>query len=249
MDMETRRNLCDVNLGFGWLFSSPIFALFKGKKCWADNLANYAIGEEISGTFEEFHQLPAQARKLIIANYAIDEVISGTFEEFHQLPAQTRKLIIANYAIDEVISGTFEEFHQLPAQARKLINLSRNPNVDNKGLLVMLRRSKQANTCRRAAAPQADTRWVPTEVSGPITRATYSCDSQSIFVSFEDASVGVRNASTLRWRCRINPNSYLPANPSSRVHPLVIVHILNQFALGLNDGAIIVLAPLETEGK
>ncbi|KAJ8566023.1 hypothetical protein K7X08_008599 [Anisodus acutangulus] len=27
--------------------------------------ANYAIDEEISGTFEEFHQLPAQARKLI----------------------------------------------------------------------------------------------------------------------------------------------------------------------------------------
>lgn len=31
----------------------------------ADSLANYAIDEEISGTFEEFHQLPAQARKLI----------------------------------------------------------------------------------------------------------------------------------------------------------------------------------------
>jgi len=25
----------------------------------ADSLANYAIDEEISGTFEEFHQLPA----------------------------------------------------------------------------------------------------------------------------------------------------------------------------------------------
>ncbi|KAH0781522.1 hypothetical protein KY290_001120 [Solanum tuberosum] len=27
----------------------------------ADSLANYAIDEEIFGTFEEFHQLPAQA--------------------------------------------------------------------------------------------------------------------------------------------------------------------------------------------
>lgn len=55
--------------------------------------------------------------------------------------------------------------------------------------------------------------WVPREVTGPITHATYSCDSQSIFVSFEDASVGVLSAYTLRWRCRINPTSYLPANP------------------------------------
>lgn len=31
----------------------------------ADSLANYAIDEEISGTFEEFHQLPAQARKIL----------------------------------------------------------------------------------------------------------------------------------------------------------------------------------------
>ncbi|XP_059287766.1 topless-related protein 4-like isoform X2 [Lycium ferocissimum] len=94
--------------------------------------------------------------------------------------------------------------------------------------------------------------WVPREASGPITHATYSCDSQSIFVSFEDASVGVLSASTLRWRCRINPTSYLPANPSSRVHPLVIAahpSDSNQFALGLNDGAVVVLEPLEAEGK
>ncbi|CAN4113022.1 unnamed protein product [Withania somnifera] len=94
--------------------------------------------------------------------------------------------------------------------------------------------------------------WVPREASGSITHATYSCDSQSIFVSFEDASVGILGASTLRWRCRINPTSYLPANPSSRVHPLVIAahpSDPNQFALGLNDGAVVVLEPLEAEGK
>ncbi|KAM3339893.1 hypothetical protein P3S68_029763 [Capsicum galapagoense] len=74
----------------------------------------------------------------------------------------------------------------------------------------------------------------------------------SIFVSFEDPSVGVLSASTLRWRCRINPTSYFPANPSSRVHPLVIAahpSNPNQFTLGLNDGAVIVLELLETEGK
>ncbi|PHU00307.1 hypothetical protein BC332_30094 [Capsicum chinense] len=77
-------------------------------------------------------------------------------------------------------------------------------------------------------------------------------NGQSIFVSFDDASVGVLSASTLRWRCRINPTSYLPANPSSRVHPLVIAAYPsnpNQFTLELNDGAVIALEPLETEGK
>ncbi|KAF3663342.1 hypothetical protein FXO38_10684 [Capsicum annuum] len=76
--------------------------------------------------------------------------------------------------------------------------------------------------------------------------------ARSIFVSFDDASVGVLSASTLRWRCRINPTSYLPANPSSRVHPLVIAAYPsnpNQFTLGLNEGAVIALEPLETEGK
>ncbi|KAH0970293.1 hypothetical protein GBA52_022449 [Prunus armeniaca] len=59
--------------------------------------------------------------------------------------------------------------------------------------------------------------WVPREASGPITHATYSCDSQSIYVSFEDGSVGVLTASTLRLRCRILPTAYLPPNPSTAV--------------------------------
>lgn len=94
--------------------------------------------------------------------------------------------------------------------------------------------------------------WVPREASGSITHATYSCDSQSIFVSFEDGSVGVLTASTLRSRCRINPTAYLPPNPSLRVYPLVVAahpSEPNQFALGLTDGGVCVLEPLESEGK
>uniref|UniRef100_A0A0A0LG07 CTLH domain-containing protein n=1 Tax=Cucumis sativus TaxID=3659 RepID=A0A0A0LG07_CUCSA len=94
--------------------------------------------------------------------------------------------------------------------------------------------------------------WVPREASGPITHATFSCDSQSIYVSFEDGSVGVLTASTLRLRCRINPNAYLSSNPSLRVHPLVIAahpSEPNQFALGLSDGGVHVLEPSESEGK
>ncbi|XP_028753925.1 topless-related protein 4 isoform X1 [Neltuma alba] len=94
--------------------------------------------------------------------------------------------------------------------------------------------------------------WAPREASGPITHATYSCDSHLIYVSFEDGSVGVLTASTLRLRCRINQTAYLHPNPSLRVHPLVIAahpSEANQFALGLTDGGVYVLEPLESEGR
>lgn len=94
--------------------------------------------------------------------------------------------------------------------------------------------------------------WLPLEASGPITYATYSCDSQSIYVSFEDGSVGVLTSSTLRLRCRINSSSYITSNPSLKVYPLVIAahpSEPNQFALGLTDGGVCVLEPLESEGK
>ncbi|XP_043724871.1 topless-related protein 4-like isoform X1 [Telopea speciosissima] len=94
--------------------------------------------------------------------------------------------------------------------------------------------------------------WSPKEPGGLITHATYSCDSQSIYSSFEDGSVGVFVATTLRLKCRISPSAYLPSNPSSRLYPLVVAaHPIepNQFALGLTDGGVYVLEPLEAEGK
>ncbi|CAN6450976.1 unnamed protein product [Victoria cruziana] len=94
--------------------------------------------------------------------------------------------------------------------------------------------------------------WVPRESGAPITHATYSCDSQLIYTSFADGSVGVFCASTLRLRCRICPTAYLPSNLSSNVYPLVIAahpSEPNQFALGLTDGGVHVLEPLESEGK
>lgn len=94
--------------------------------------------------------------------------------------------------------------------------------------------------------------WFAPEARGPITHATYSCDSQSIYVSFEDGSVSILTASNLRLRCRINPNAYLPPNPSMRVYPLCIAahpSEANQFALGLTDGGVCVLEPQESDGQ
>nr|XP_043619034.1 topless-related protein 4-like isoform X2 [Erigeron canadensis] len=94
--------------------------------------------------------------------------------------------------------------------------------------------------------------WGPREASGAITHATYSCDSQSIYVTFEDGSIDILTSSTLRLRCRISSSAYLPSNPTSRVYPLVVAahpSEPNQFALGLTDGGVCVIEPLESEGK
>ncbi|XAR53253.1 hypothetical protein NMG60_11021726 [Bertholletia excelsa] len=94
--------------------------------------------------------------------------------------------------------------------------------------------------------------WPLRDANRSITHAAYSCDSQSIFVSFDDGCVDVFTASTLRVRCHISPTSYLPPNPTSRVYPLVIAahpSEANQFAVGLSDGGVYVLEPLEAEGK
>ncbi|KAK8697340.1 hypothetical protein V6N13_113492 [Hibiscus sabdariffa] len=113
--------------------------------------------------------------------------------------------------------------------------------------------------------------WVPREASGSITYATYSCDSHLIYVSFEDGGVGILTASTLRLSCRISPAAFFRPNPSYtqcvesfvdvcnngpwnslRAYPVVIAahpSDPNQFALGLTDGGVHVIEPLESEGQ
>ncbi|XP_057828956.1 protein TPR3 isoform X1 [Cryptomeria japonica] len=94
--------------------------------------------------------------------------------------------------------------------------------------------------------------WVPSDsLPAAISNATYSCDSQLIFASFSDGAVGIFHAQTLRPRCRIAPSAYIPSNISSVVYPLVVAaHPTepNQFALGLSDGTVQVLEPLDLQG-
>jgi len=96
--------------------------------------------------------------------------------------------------------------------------------------------------------------WVPhAPFTAAISNATYSCDSQLVYTGFVDGSVGVFDADSLRPRCRLAPSVHIPQGVSgSTVYPLVIAaHPAepNQFALGLSDGGVQVIEPLESEGK
>ncbi|CAI0390933.1 unnamed protein product [Linum tenue] len=92
--------------------------------------------------------------------------------------------------------------------------------------------------------------WKPHDgIQAPLSYATYSCNSQLIYATFCDGSIGVFDADTLRLRCRIAPSTYLPHQP---VYPLVVAshpQEPNQVAIGLTDGTVRVLEPVESEGK
>ncbi|XP_041017427.1 topless-related protein 3-like isoform X1 [Juglans microcarpa x Juglans regia] len=98
--------------------------------------------------------------------------------------------------------------------------------------------------------------WIPQDVlSAPISSAAYSCNSQLVFATFCDGNIGVFDADSLRLRCRIAPSVYLSQaalSGSQPAYPLVVaVHPLdsNQFAIGLTDGSVKVIEPIESEGK
>ncbi|OMP11455.1 hypothetical protein COLO4_03799 [Corchorus olitorius] len=98
--------------------------------------------------------------------------------------------------------------------------------------------------------------WIPQDVlPAPISYAAYSCNSQSIFATFCDGSVGIFDADSLRLRCRIASTVYLSQatlKGTQAVYPLVVAAHpteANQLAIGLNDGSVKVLEPTESEGK
>ncbi|KAH7416089.1 hypothetical protein KP509_14G074500 [Ceratopteris richardii] len=95
--------------------------------------------------------------------------------------------------------------------------------------------------------------WFPRDpVSAPISHAIYSCDSQLVYASFCDGSIGVFEGETLRLQCKLASSVYLNPVPNSSVYPLVIAahpSEPNQFALGLTDGSVQVIEPAESEGR
>ncbi|MED6159574.1 hypothetical protein PIB30_043521 [Stylosanthes scabra] len=80
----------------------------------------------------------------------------------------------------------------------------------------------------------------------PITQATLSCDSNTIYAILADGSVRMFDASNLQTFCRINPSAYLPQNPSFSIKPVSIAASPLkpfQFALGLSDGTVKLFDP------
>ncbi|GFZ08332.1 transducin family protein [Actinidia rufa] len=94
--------------------------------------------------------------------------------------------------------------------------------------------------------------WVNGDIFPRISHATFSCDSQLVYASFVDGTVLIFNASNLHLLCEINPAAYLPSDISSKAYPVAIAahpQEPNQFALGLTDGGVVVIEPLESAGK
>ncbi|KAB1205517.1 Protein TOPLESS [Morella rubra] len=97
--------------------------------------------------------------------------------------------------------------------------------------------------------------WSPKDtLTAPISSAIYSCDGLLVYASFYDGAVGVFDADSLRIRCQIARYAYLPSSAVSGnpVYPLVIAaHPMepNQIALGMSDGAVYVVEPLDVEQK
>uniref|UniRef100_A0A0E0LRJ9 CTLH domain-containing protein n=1 Tax=Oryza punctata TaxID=4537 RepID=A0A0E0LRJ9_ORYPU len=97
--------------------------------------------------------------------------------------------------------------------------------------------------------------WSPREaLPAPISSAIYSCDGLLIYAGFCDGAIGVFEAESLRLRCRIAPSAYIPPSMSSggSVYPMVVAaHPLepNQIAVGMSDGAVHVVEPLDSDPK
>lgn len=97
--------------------------------------------------------------------------------------------------------------------------------------------------------------WYPKDtLPAPISSAIYSCDGLLVYASFYDGAVGVFDADSLRIRCRIAPSAYIPSFSVSgnSASPLVIAahpSEPNQIALGMSDGTVHVVEPIDVEQK
>jgi WD40 repeat protein len=97
--------------------------------------------------------------------------------------------------------------------------------------------------------------WYPRDaLPAPVSSAIYSCDGLLVYAGFCDGAIGVFEAESLRLRCRIALSAYVPPSISSGgcVYPMVVAaHPLepNQIAVGMSDGAVHVVEPLDTDPK
>ncbi|TVU38785.1 hypothetical protein EJB05_12173, partial [Eragrostis curvula] len=96
--------------------------------------------------------------------------------------------------------------------------------------------------------------WAPRDaLSAPISSAVYSSDGLLVYAGFYNGAIGIFEAESLRLQSRIASSAYIPASISSgggSVYPMVVAaHPFkpDQFAVGMSDGAVYVLEPLDTD--
>ncbi|CAL5440169.1 unnamed protein product [Camellia sinensis] len=87
-------------------------------------------------------------------------------------------------------------------------------------------------------------RCLPLDLSKMIVHATFSCDSQLVYIAIKNGTVAMFSFSNLQLLCEILRDAYLPSNISSHAYPIVIAahpQKRNQIALGFSDGRVIVI--------
>ncbi|WVZ94962.1 hypothetical protein U9M48_040785 [Paspalum notatum var. saurae] len=96
--------------------------------------------------------------------------------------------------------------------------------------------------------------WSPRDtLPAPISSAVYSCDYLLVYTGFCDGAIGIFEAKSLSLRCRIAPYAYVPPSISlsvGHIYPVVVsAHPSkpNQIALGMSDGTVHVLEPLDED--
>ncbi|CAD6334581.1 unnamed protein product [Miscanthus lutarioriparius] len=96
--------------------------------------------------------------------------------------------------------------------------------------------------------------WYPRDaLPAPISSAVYSLGCLLVYAGFRDGAIGIFEAESLMLQCWIAPSAYVPSSISSggeTVYPTVVAtHPWkpNQIAVGMSDGAVYVLEPLDTD--
>ncbi|OEL22687.1 Protein TPR2 [Dichanthelium oligosanthes] len=97
--------------------------------------------------------------------------------------------------------------------------------------------------------------WSPRDaLPSPISSAVYSSDGLMIYAGFRDGAIGIFEAECLRLQFRVAPSAYIASSISSGgeviVYPMAVAANPwkpNQIAVGMSDGAIYVLEPLDDD--
>ncbi|KAL0311748.1 UNVERIFIED_CONTAM: Topless-related protein 1 [Sesamum radiatum] len=198
---------------------------------------------------------------ILIYNIRVDEVISkleGHSKRISGLAFSTTLNVLVSCGVDTQIvvwdCGTWEKKKSTVLQisvgwlASELSETNIELEKDQKHLLAVHETQLaiyETTTLRRVK------QWTIANFCTRISHATYSCDSQWVYGAMRDGILLILDASDLAPRFEIDPSAYLPPRLSCYVDPVVVAahpHKPYQFALGLSNGGVVVIEPLESEG-